>query len=224
MRARLQTHVTTDRTRPVLVWRSSRPVLTISSGAFGGGMGLRSWVVNAEVPKSYDRLDLAEHATELQGELDLAGDGVVMLTAASVERHAIAEDSGVTATATVGLTMPTWAAAPEGDTGDARPGTINTNVHGREERAPGTINIVAWVPVRLSLAAMVGAVGTVTEAKVQALFESGVRATGTASDAVCIACPAGGPVEPFAGVRSEWGARLARAVHAAVKTGAAARP
>jgi adenosylcobinamide amidohydrolase len=209
MRARLQTHATTDRARPVLVWRAPRPALTISSGAFGGGMGLRSWVVNAQVPKSYDRLDLAEHAAELKEELDLAGDGVVMLTAASVDRHAVAEDSGVTATATVGLTMPTWAAAPDGDTGDVRPGTINT---------------FAWVPVRLSLAAMVGAVGTVTEAKVQALFEQGVRATGTASDAVCIACPAGGPVEPFAGVRSEWGARLARAVHAAVQTGAAARP
>ncbi|MEN3274076.1 MAG: hypothetical protein V7636_2837, partial [Actinomycetota bacterium] len=167
-----------------------------------------SWVLNAEVPKDYDRLDLAEHASELSEELDLTGDGVVMLTAASVDRHASADDSGVIATATVGLTMPTWAAAPDGDEGGWQ---------------PGTINVFAWLPVRLSLAAMVGAVGTVTEAKVQALIESGVRGSGTASDAVCVACPAGGTVEPFAGVRSEWGARLARAVHAAVQTGAAAR-
>jgi len=212
MRARLQTHTTTDRMRPVLVWRAPRPVLTISSGAFGGGMGLRSWFVNAEVPKTYDRLDLSDHAAELQAELDLRGDGVVMLTAAAVDRHALADDTGVLATATVGLTMPTWAAAPDGDEGTWQPSRV------------GTINILAWVPVRLSLAAMVGAVGTVTEAKVQALVEAGVSGSGTASDAVCIACPAGGPVEPFAGVRSEWGAPLARAVHAAVQTGAAVRP
>jgi adenosylcobinamide amidohydrolase len=209
MRARLQTHATTDRTRPVLVWRSPRPVLTISSGAFGGGMGLRSWVVNAEVPKTYDRRDLAAHAAELRDQLDLVGDGVVLLTAASVDRHAVAEDSSVVATATVGLTTPTWAAAPDGDAGEWQPGTVNT---------------VAWVPVRLSLAALVGAVGTVTEAKVQALLDAGVRGSGTASDAVCIACPADGPVEAFAGVRSEWGARLARAVHAAVGTGARPTP
>jgi adenosylcobinamide hydrolase len=206
MRARLQTHTTTDRTRPVLVWRSPRPVLAISSGAFGGGMGLRSWIVNAEVPKGYDRIDLADHAAELKHELELTGDGVVLLTAASVDRHAVAEDAEVVATATVGLTTPTWAAAPDGDAG---------------EWQPGTINVVAWVPVRLSLAAMVGAVGTVTEAKAQALTEAGVPGSGTASDAVCIACPAEGPVETFAGVRSEWGARLARAAHAAVRTGTA---
>src|SRR5690349_19759045 len=113
MRARLQTHSTTDRVRPVLVWRSPRPVLTVSSAAFGGGMGLRSWIVNAEVPKAYSRVDLAEHAAELKAELDLRGDGVVLLTAASVERNTVASDGDVSATATVGLTLPTWAAADD---------------------------------------------------------------------------------------------------------------
>src|SRR5687767_13993348 len=98
MRARLQTHASTDRTRPVLVWRAPRPFITISSGAFGGGMGLRSWIVNAEVPKDYDRTDLAEHAAELKAELDLTGDGVMLLTAASVDAHTIAEEGGVLVT------------------------------------------------------------------------------------------------------------------------------
>ena len=206
MRGRLQTHTTTDRLRPVLVWRAPKPVIVISSGAFGGGMALRSWIVNVEVPSAYDRVDLAEHAAEIKAELDLTGDGVVLLTAASVEKHTVAEDGGVIATATVGLTIPTWAAAPDGDAGEWR---------------PGTVNVVAWVPTRLSLSAMVGAVGTATEAKVQALLDAGVPGTGTASDAVAIACPADGPVEPFAGVRSTWGARLARAVHDAVRSGCA---
>jgi adenosylcobinamide hydrolase len=201
MRGRLQTHATTDRVRPVLVWRSPTPFLSCSSAPFGGGMGLRSWIANVEVPKAYDRVDLAEHADEVRAELQLAGDGVVMLTAAAVDRHATAEDGGVRVTSTVGLTLPVWAAAPDGDRG---------------ESGPGTINIVAWVPARLSLSALVGSVATATEAKVQALGERGVAGSGTASDAVCVACPADGPVEPFAGVRSTWGARLARAVHATV--------
>lgn len=204
MRGRLQTHATTDRVRPVLVWRAPEPVIVISSAPFGGGMALRSWIVNAEVPSAYDRVDLAEHAAEIGHELGLRGDGVLLLTAASVDKHTIAEDHGVVATATVGLTIPTWAAAPDGDAG---------------EWAPGTVNVVAWMPVRLSLSAMVGAVATATEAKVQALLDAGVPGTGTASDAVAIACPAGGPVEPFAGVRSTWGVRVARAVHEAVRAG-----
>lgn len=205
MRARLQTHTTTDRVRPVLVWRAPRPVLTVSSAAFGGGMGLRSWIVNAEVPSDYDRTDLAEHASELKAELGLDGDGVMLLTSASVEKNTAATDGDLVATATVGLTVPTWAAAEDHQL----------------DHGPGTVNVVAWVPVRLALSALVGAVGTVTEAKVQALLEAGVPGTGTPSDAVCVACPADGPVETFAGVRSAWGARLARVAHAAVAAGGA---
>ncbi|HVM55201.1 MAG TPA: adenosylcobinamide amidohydrolase [Acidimicrobiales bacterium] len=204
MRSRLQTHTTTDRVRPALVWRSPAPFLAASSAPFGGGMARRTWIVNAEVPSSYDRVDLAQHAAELQTELGLRGDGIVLLTAASVEKHTVATDGEVVATATVGLTAPTWAAAPDGDAGAWR---------------PGTINIVCWVPVRLALSALVGAVATVTEAKVQALLGSGVDGTGTPSDAVCIACPADGPVEAFAGVRARWGAPLARAAHDAVAAG-----
>jgi adenosylcobinamide amidohydrolase len=178
-----------------------------SSAPFGGGMGLRRWVVNAEVPKGYDRVDLAEHALELMRELELEGDGVMLLTAASVDRHTAAVDGDVLASATVGLSVPTWAAAPDDDP---------------PAWAPGTINVVAWVPARLSLAAMIGAVGTATEAKVQALVDGGVPGSGTASDAVCIACPPDGPIETFAGVRSPLGSRLARAVHDAVGQGAGA--
>lgn len=217
MRSRVQTHTTTDRLRSVLVWRSPTPFLACSSAPFGGGMGLRSWIANVEVPKMYDRVDLADHAAEVKAELDLAGDGIVLLTAASVDAHTVAEDGGVVATATVGLSLPVWAAAPDADTGTWQPGTVN-DVHGRR-RAPGTINIVVWVPARLSLSALVGAVATATEAKVQALVERGVPGSGTATDAVCIACVADGPVEPFAGVRSTWGARIARAVHEAVGAG-----
>ena len=86
------------------------------------------------------------------------------------------------------------------------------------------------VPVALSDAALVNLVITVTEAKTQALSEAGVPGTGTSSDAVCLACPVArageagdaAEVEPFGGPRSVWGARAARAVHAAVGAGTAA--
>ena len=71
-------------------------------------------------------------------------------------------------------------------------------------------------PTGLSDDALVNAVVTATEAKTQALLERGVPGTGTASDAVCIVCPLDGPTERFAGPRSVWGARLARATHAAI--------
>nr|MBA3906853.1 adenosylcobinamide amidohydrolase [Pseudonocardiales bacterium] len=76
----------------------------------------------------------------------------------------------------------------------------------------------------LSDAALVNAVVTATEAKVQALAEAGVPGTGTSSDAVCVACPSSPPPGEtglYGGPRSLWGARVARAVHAAVAEGTA---
>lgn len=76
----------------------------------------------------------------------------------------------------------------------------------------------------LSEAAYVNAVITATEAKTQALPDAGFRASGTASDAICVAAPAAGEPEDFAGPRSLWGARVARAVHSAVHAGAVCSP
>ena len=208
---------------PVLVWAAGPSWRMISCGVVGGGIGERSWWLNAGVPRDYARTDVQQHLAEIAQQLGLpaavkAGDcGVGMLTAADVRSCTRAEDGGVHAVATVGLGVPVPAAAT--------PDQIATEVAG----VVGTINILAVVPVPLTEAALVNAVLTVTEAKTQALVERGVPGTGTSSDAVCIACPAPGgrlsrtvPAEPFAGPRSTWGARLARAVHAAVDQGTAA--
>jgi adenosylcobinamide amidohydrolase len=182
----------------------------ISSGVLGGGIGSREWVLNAQVPGRYARTDPARHLMELAGLLGLAGPGVGMLTAAQVTGLVTRSDEGAEASATTGLRVPTWAAAPGGA---ADP-----------ELAPGTINIIVTVPVPLTDAALVNAVITTTEAKTQALLDAGFPGTGTATDAVCVAAPAspGGAGEDFAGPRSAWGARIARAVHAAVLAGATA--
>ena len=124
------------------------------------------------------------------------------------------EDEGAYAAATVGLRVPIWAAAPSGNADRELVPTWR----------PGTINILVSVPVPLSDAAYVNAVMTATEAKTQALLDAGFRASGTASDAICVAAPATGEPEDFAGPRSLWGARIARAVHSAVHTGAVCSP
>ncbi len=186
---------------PVLVWRPRSPMRMVASAPHGGGVGPRRWIVNAQVPPSYARRDPDHHLGKLGVSLGLPGRGVGMLTAADVRRVSTVLDGGVEAAATVGLGHPTWAAAP-----DARHSVGQV----------GTINVVVVLPERLSDAALVNAVATATEAKAQALWDRGIAATGTATDAVCIACPDEGRPHPFGGPRSVWGARLARAVHAAL--------
>jgi adenosylcobinamide amidohydrolase len=195
---------------PVAVWCPGPGWRMISSGVVGGGIGPREWVLNAQVAASYSRLDPAVHVAELAGGLGLGGEGVGLLTAASVADMVQCEDDGVHAVATVGLRVPAWAALP--------PGTADREL--APAWRPGTINIIVSVPVPLSDAAYVNAVMTATEAKTQAVLEAGFHATGTASDAICVAAPAAGRPQDFAGPRSLWGARIARAVHAAVHAGA----
>jgi adenosylcobinamide hydrolase len=195
-----------DRSRPALVWRLNEPRVAIASTPVGGGIGIRHWIVNAQVALGYARTDLEAHLATIVAEVGCDGPGVGFLTAATVGDVTRAVDGDVAAFATVGLRHLTLAAAPDDDSADS---------------LVGTINIVVGVPMRLTPAALVNAVATATEAKAQALRDHGLRATGTASDAVCVVCAPDGVAEQFAGPRSSVGARLARAVHAAVADGTA---
>jgi adenosylcobinamide amidohydrolase len=157
--------------------------------------------MNAQVPTSYARRDPDHHLGKLGVSLGLAGRGVGMLTAADVLGYTTGHDHGVEVVATVGLGHPTQAAAPD---------------EGRADSLVGTINLLVLLPERLSDAALVNAVATATEAKVQAVRDLGHAATGTATDAVCVVCPDDGVSHAFGGPRSVWGSRLARAVHTAI--------
>ena len=190
--------------RAVCSWVFDAPRASLSSAPVGGGSASIDWLLNIGVPADYARTDLGEHARHIARRLGVVGTGAAMLTAVDVHRLVRADDGDVVVDATVGVTKPTWAA----DADDAHGGW-----------APGTINIVVQVPVGLSPAAAVNAVMTATEAKTQALVEAGVPGTGTASDAVTVVWPPTLPAEAFAGPRSAWGARIARAVHAAVRDG-----
>lgn len=197
--------------RAVLAWRFPAPVAALSSAPVGGGSAMLDWLVNIGVPDDYHRTDLDHHVRAVADRLGLQGAGAGLLTAYDVREVVRADDDGVTVDATVGVSKPTWAADADG-------------THGQRDgdgwRA-GTINIVVQVPVGLSAAAAVNAVMTATEAKTQALVEAGIPGTGTASDAVVMCWQPTLPAEPFGGPRSTWGARIARAVHAAVAEGLA---
>lgn len=245
---RLEIHWRTEdgKRLAAVVWRPGAGYRMISSGVTGGGIGEREWVLNAQVPAGYGRMDPARHVAEMAAAFGLTGPGTGMLTAARVTDVVEGEDGGVRAAATVGLRVPTWAAAPGG-----RPDRELAPATGFGTK-PGTINIVVALPVPLSDAAFVNAVITATEAKTQAILEAGFEGTGTATDAICVAAPVASSAEvmppsaassgvmspsavapadvlspsavmseeSFAGPRSPWGARIARAVHMAVHAGA----
>lgn len=190
----------------------------------GGGIGPRAWILNAQVPGGYPRLDPDRHLAEIAAAEGLTGPGAGLMTAADVAAYTTGHDGGVTATVTAGLGVRGWAAVPDTATrAPRRP--EDAEVPGAPFR-PGTVNIVVTLPVALSDAALVNAVATATEAKVQALLDAGLDCSGTPTDAVCVAAPEPGQDggEPFAGPRSTWGARIARAVHTAVLAGARTAP
>ncbi|MER8187296.1 adenosylcobinamide amidohydrolase [Kitasatospora sp. NPDC094015] len=205
--------------RHLLVWRAGPGWRMVSSAVLGGGLGDREWVVNAQVRAGYGRMDPDRHLAELAAAQGLAGPGAGLMTAAEVDRMTWACDGGAAAVVTAGVGVPAWAAAPE-------PGSEPTKAPPqRPAFVPGTVNILVAVPAALSDAGLVNLLATATEAKVQALLDAGYDCSGTPSDAVCVAVRQARPgedAEPFGGPRSPWGARVARAVHAAVRAGAEA--
>jgi adenosylcobinamide hydrolase len=178
----------------------------ISSSLVGGGIGEVMWVINLTVDTDYKRFDPTAHLAGVAESVDLRGRGIAMMTAVDVGKYATATDAGATVWATVGVRIPVWAADRNRPPHPGAPG-------------PGTINLVGTVAARLSDAALVNAIATMTEAKVQALHDHNVAGTGTASDALCVLCPVEGAEEPFGGPRSLWGGRLAQATYDAVATG-----
>jgi adenosylcobinamide hydrolase len=193
---------------PCLVWQFSNPMRAISSSTIGGGISRVGWVINVTVDDTYARMDPADHLAEIADRLGLTGPGVAMMTAVNVNARQSASHERAITCATVGVRRPVWAAARNA----VDKLTVDPN-------APGTINLIASVPQLLSDAALVNAVATITEAKVQALLDSDVPGTGTASDAICVLCPVEGEADPFGGPRSTWGQRLAQATYDAVAAG-----
>ena len=184
----------------------------LSSAVLGGGLGpARSWL-NVTVARDYSRTDPDADLACRAAVIGLPTPVVGMLTAVDVGGYERGVHGAAEAIATVGVGHPLAAAG-------TRP---------RAVPGAGTINLLVVVDAPLDDAALAGAAQTAIEAKAQALADARVLArnavgfaTGTATDAFCIAALPGGGV-PFAGPATRVGADIARAVFAAVRAGAVA--
>src|SRR5438270_12982693 len=88
---------------PVLLWRFAHPMRAVASSPHGGGLGVRRWVVNAQVPPSYARRDPDHHLGKLAVSLGLAGKGVGVMTADGVRGFKEGSGGGLGVVASVGL-------------------------------------------------------------------------------------------------------------------------
>lgn len=140
------------------------------------------------------------------------GEAVHLMTSRDVRLHHLARASsgGIDATclATVGL----------GNAGrvGAEPAAGKKPV--------GTINLLVHVSQALSQAALVEAVSIATEARTAAVMEldwrvDGKPATGTGTDCIVVAAPCEETERQFAGLHTDVGAAIGRAVHEAVRRG-----
>lgn len=90
----------------------------------------------------------------------------------------------------------------------------------------GTINLIIAINHPITPPAMIEAVQLITEAKTAALMNANVRstvsntlATGTGTDCVAFACPAGAPAYRYSGKHTKLGELLGTAVSAAMQAG-----
>ncbi|MEN6409335.1 MAG: adenosylcobinamide amidohydrolase [Anaerolineaceae bacterium] len=188
---------------------SAAPFTVLSSAVIGGGFHRVRHILNMHVDKDYYNDNPAVDLRAMAHQLGINESFVGLMTAVYIRkaRSAVCERNGIKAGVilTAGITNATCA----GITPPFLPG-------------PGTINIMAFLNVRLSRAAMVNAVSTVTEAKCATLAELGIQtpqgdpATGTSTDTVTVACPGVGAFQSYAGPVSLPGWLLACAVRTAL--------
>ena len=188
---------------------------TLSSSLLGGGLAVKRHLLNAQVPHGYASadpwLDVEERVRRLGLPLEAC---TAMMTAADVEHVVERSMAGEE------FALRTFVTAGVGNA--ARAGKKRKTYAGY---VAGTINIIVAIDARLSDAALVNALITVTEAKAAALQELGVTdregqvATGTTTDSVILAVnrrTAFTGVHHYAGVATELGNGIGVSVHNAL--------
>lgn len=185
--------------RRVLSWSLTRPGFVTARAVV--------WreVRNADLPPDLDA------RAWLGRDLAAAGlaDAVAMMTSRPLvhRRSALAEAGGARAAclATVGLSNAERA-------GERR----------RPAARAGTINLLVALDLPLSDAALIEALALAASARTLAVREAEGRASGTGTDCIAVAAPVGPDPAPYAGMHTDVGEALGRAVFAAVDAGARA--
>ncbi|MFC5386702.1 adenosylcobinamide amidohydrolase [Aquamicrobium segne] len=190
-----------DAPQAMLSWSLTRPGFTTAHKV--------AWlyVRNEDLPLSVDPVVL------LQQKMNDAGhaDAVHLMTSRNVRHHHLAEASA----------------------GDAQAACLATVGLGNAVRvggAPligevvGTINLLVQTSCSLSQGAMVEAVSIAAEARTAAIMDLGWQPrgeiiTGTGTDCIVVASPLLGKAENYAGLHTDIGAALGRAVYDAISQG-----
>jgi len=188
-----------------LIIQSVEPMLAITSSVTGGGILPTRYILNMHVDKNYHCVSPADDLKSFAQSKGINESFHGFMTAVYLNKMKSAtlheQDITVTAFVTAGVSNATSA-------GISAPAYF----------APGTINIILLVDANLTQAALVNAVITATEAKTASLQEKnihtldGLLATGTSTDAICVACTGRGKPTDYAGSATVVGWLMARAV------------
>ncbi|MEM0448273.1 MAG: bifunctional adenosylcobinamide hydrolase/alpha-ribazole phosphatase CbiS [Methanomassiliicoccales archaeon] len=179
----------------------------LASTMRNGGFAETDTILMMQVEEGYDHHDPEADMAEKLELLGLEEHTVGFMTAAWIHRaltKAEVEYHGVKAVAVVTAGVVNAVMA-----GELLPESII-----RKLTKPGTINTVVVVDVPLEAAGFANAIITATEAKSAAMFDRGIRGTGTTSDAVAICAPHGKGTK-YAGTATDVGIAIARAVRQA---------
>lgn len=179
----------------------------LASTMRNGGFAETDTILMMQVEEGYDHRDPEADMADKLARLGLEEDTVGFMTAAWIHKAlttAEVEYHGVRAVAVVTAGVVNAVMA-----GELLPDSIL-----RKLTKPGTINTVVAVDVPLEGAGFANAIITATEAKSAAMFDRGIRGTGTTSDAVAICSPVGKGTK-YAGTATDVGIAIARAVRQA---------
>lgn len=191
--------------------KSGYPLKVLSSAVLNGGFCESRSIINYRVKENFDHSDPEEFLREKVEEIGLPRPAVGMMTAADVGNPGTASlqegDFAVSTIVTAGITLPIAA------------GTTSSRNEGM-----GTINTIVLANGDMNIRSMVDAVRTSTEAKSIALREMDLRgergveaASGTATDAVTIACTGRGGKAEYAGPITPLGNLIGRTARRATK-------
>ena len=211
---------------PLLAPRLARPWLVVD---FARPLRALSWAPHRPGPVETARVAWREvRDADLTEDLDAEA-----WLAAEMAREGLSDAVGLLTSRDVSTFTQAQAGA-----GGLRAACLATTGLGNAERvgAPrrttptghGTVNLVAVLDAPLTEAALIEALSIAVQARTRAVIESGRRlacgapATGTGTDCVVVAAPAGPAPLRHAGLHTPAAEALGRAVHEAVAQGARA--
>lgn len=199
----------------VVSFRGPRPVA--SWAVVNGGMGTQvSHIINHHVHPQTQFENPAKTLRKAAGRLGIKGTFVGMMTGADIRKFSSAS--------AVHNGLQVCVVSTAGCVNLATVGETGAYIERRAEKIPtGTINIIAAVNYGFTQEAMLEAMAIITEAKVRALYEIGLKsaatgepATGTGTD--CIAFAAGHERRyVFCGKHTKWGELVGRAALESVR-------